>query len=56
MPFEFEEPDYRQTPLGDISPRRRPEPRPDGESLYGDDAGYQPAPPGPVFYQTLIFQ
>lgn len=34
MPLEFEELDYQQTPLGDISLRRRSEPRLDGEILY----------------------
>jgi spermidine synthase len=34
MTFEFEELDYQETPLGDISLRRRSEPRLDGEILY----------------------
>jgi spermidine synthase len=34
MTFEFEELDYRQTPLGDISLRRRSEPRLEGKILY----------------------
>ncbi len=34
MTFEFEELDYQQTPLGDISLRRRSEPRLDGKILY----------------------
>lgn len=34
MSFKFEELDYQQTPLGDISLRRRVEPRLDGKILY----------------------
>ena len=34
MTFEFEELDYQQTPLGNISLRRRSEPRLDGKILY----------------------
>jgi spermidine synthase len=34
MTFEFEELDYQKTPLGEISLRRRAEPRLDGEILY----------------------
>jgi len=34
MILDFEELDYQQTPLGDISLRRRTEPRLDGEVLY----------------------
>jgi spermidine synthase len=34
MTFEFEELDYQQTPLGDISLRRRSEPRLEGKILY----------------------
>ncbi|MFV1974046.1 MAG: spermidine synthase [Thiohalobacterales bacterium] len=34
MTFEFEELDYRETPLGEISLRRRAEPRLGGEILY----------------------
>lgn len=34
MAFEFEELDYQQTPLGDISLRRRSEPRLEGTILY----------------------
>ena len=34
MTFEFEELDYQKTPLGDISLRRRAEPRLDGKILY----------------------
>ena len=34
MTFEFEELDYRKTPLGEISLRRRAEPRLEGEILY----------------------
>ncbi len=34
MSFTFEEIDYQQTPLGEISLRRRAEPRLDGEILY----------------------
>jgi spermidine synthase len=34
MLLDFEELDYQQTPLGDISLRRRAEPRLDGEILY----------------------
>ena len=34
MAFEFEELDYQQTPLGDISLRRRSEPRLEGKILY----------------------
>ncbi len=34
MSFSFEEIDYQQTPLGEISLRRRAEPRLDGEILY----------------------
>jgi len=34
MSFEFEELDYQQTPLGDISLRRRSEPRLEGKILY----------------------
>lgn len=34
MTFEFEELDYQETPLGEISLRRRSEPRLDGKVLY----------------------
>lgn len=34
MTFDFEELDYQETPLGDISLRRRAEPRLDGKILY----------------------
>ena len=34
MTLEFEELDYQKTPLGDISLRRRAEPRLEGEILY----------------------
>ncbi len=34
MTFDFEELDYQQTPLGDISLRRRSEPRLEGKILY----------------------
>ena len=34
MLVDFEELDFQQTPLGDISLRRRSEPRPDGKILY----------------------
>jgi len=34
MTFEFEELDYQDTPLGDISLRRRSEPRLEGKILY----------------------
>ena len=34
MPLVFEELDYQQTPLGDISLRRRSEPKLDGEILF----------------------
>ncbi len=34
MTFEFEELDYQETPLGDISLRRRADPKLDGEILY----------------------
>ncbi len=34
MPFEFEELDYQETPLGNISLRRRSEPRLEGKILY----------------------
>lgn len=34
MSFDFEELDYQQTPLGDISLRRRSEPRLEGKILY----------------------
>jgi hypothetical protein len=34
MTFEFEELDYQKTPLGEISLRRRAEPRLEGKILY----------------------